>query len=472
MSTQAPATLGAHRQLTVMVGGQRYAMPGESVIEVLRRSRVTRVPNGPPALVGISNLRGAVLPVVSLARLMGNVAGAEERIVVLEQAGAVGLLVDAVLGLDIGGAAVGSQQIDVAGLLEAGFKRKARIATHRQDATVQAQAEAPIAQRILISFLVSGQTFALPLMEVIEALRLPETIAQVAGSDSAVLGVAKVRDRALPIISLRSLLGFAAEGNEKSASRVLVVDHAGNRIGLVADAVDAIVRLDQNEIDAVPPILQRGGGEAEIDAIGRQSGGRPLLSILSVPRLFANAAVEATVTAARTETEAKDENGVSQIQEQFVVFDLGDERYGVPIAAVQEVVRLPATVTRLPNGPRFISGVINLRGRPLPIIDQRHRFSAPAAAPTTQPRVIIVSVGGLRAGFVVDAVSEILSASADMLAVTPSLASKRSAVFNRVANIGEDGRLILLIDPEELLTLAEQDVIADIAAKQNAAGSA
>jgi len=464
VNTEAPRSAG--RRLTLSIAGQRYVVSGQNVVEVLRRPEVTRVPHG---LLGVSNLRGAVLPVVSLARLMGAEPGGEDRVVVLDHAGAVGLLVDAVLGLDLDDEASGSRQIDVAALLEAGFKRQnSRPAAGRDLRDVAASAAGTrVAQRVLITFLVGGQVFALPVDAVIVVLRQPKALSRVAGADAAVLGVADVRDHTLPILSLAALLGFSA-ASESADGRVLVVEHAGAQIGLAVDAIETITRLDETAIDAVPPILQRGRGQAELDGIGRQGGSRSLLSILSVPRLFANATVEATVAATSTEAASMAEPGAPRAREQFVVFDLGDERYGLPIHAVQEVLRLPDTVTRLPNGPRFVTGIINLRGRPVPIIDQRQRFDAPVAADSVQPRVIIVTVGGVQAGLVVDAVSEILSLAADTLTPAPALSSERSAVFSRVANL--EGRLILLIDPEELLSRAEQDVIADIAARPDPAG--
>jgi purine-binding chemotaxis protein CheW len=457
------------RQLTVVIAGRSYALAGDNVLEVIRRPRVTRVPHGPPALVGVCNLRGTVLPVVSLARLMDAKPGDEERVVVLDHNGLVGLLVDAVVKLDVGAGAASVQPVDFVALLETGFKRSApHVSAGRGGASEATDIALPRrAHRVLVSFLVQGQTFALPLVGVIEVLRLPGELAHVARADPAVLGIASIRDRSLPIISLAGILGFADMDADRSASRILVVDHEGARIGLVVQSIDAILQLDEDAIDAVPPILQRGRGQAELDAIGRPGPGRSLVSILSVPRLFANASVEATVAEARQEkTAMPTEQVASSAQEQFVVFDLGDERYGLPIAAVDEVLRLPAEVTRLPNGPRFVSGIINLRGRPVPIIDQRQRFDAPAAAGAAQPRVMIVTVGGRQAGFVVDAVSEILSVASNEVINTPPLSSERSAVFTRVANLGQDGRLILLIDPEELLSRAELDIISDIAARQ------
>ena len=472
MRDATPALPGARRQLTVVIGEQRYGLPGDSMVEVIRRPRITRVPHGPPALVGVANLRGTVLPVVSLARLMGEEPGPEARIAVLDHNGPVGLLVDAVLRLELGDEAGAARQLDFAALIEAGFKRPsvpARSARGFANAASTA-AESHDVQRVLVAFLVHGQTFSLPLTSVIEVLRLPQELARVAHTDRAVLGIASIRDRSLPVISLGGVLGFGERQANPATDRVLIVEHEGARIGLVADAMESIIRLPETAIDKVPAILQRGRGDAELDAIGRPAG-RPLVSILSVPKLFAKASIEANIAVVGQEKDAMVEQLAMGTQEQFVVFDLAGERYGLPIAAVDEVLRLPDQITRVPNGPRFVTGIINLRGRPIPIIDQRERFDAPAAEGLVQPRVIIVSFGALQAGFVVDAVSEILSVDSAAVAATPPLSSERAAVFSRIASTGPDAALVLLIDPQELLSRAEQDVIADIAARQAEAAS-
>jgi purine-binding chemotaxis protein CheW len=468
-----PAPLGGGRHLTVVVSGQPVALPGEAVREVLRRPRLTRVPHGPPGLAGVCNLRGVVLPVVSLAHLMGEEAGGEDRVVVLDHQGPLGVLVDAVLKLQGEDASGASRRVDLAALLEDGFRRPAAPASvARSQAGARPEAgETRQVERVLVSFLVQGQTFALPLAAVIEILRLPDEIARVPSAGRAVVGMVDIRDRPLPIVSLAALLGFADDAVKRSVGRILVVDKDGARIGLVADGIDAILRLPEAAIDTVPPILQRGGGEAKLDGIGRPGGGRALVSILSVPRLFADVSVAATAAVARRDGTEMDDEGTAGRQEQFVVFDLGGERYGLPIAAVDEVLRLPERVTRVPNGPRFVRGIINLRGRPVPIIDQRERFGAPAADTAARPRVIVVSFGGLQAGFVVDTVSEILTVPSDEIAVAPSFSSDRSEVFDRVARTGEEGGLILLVDPQELLSRAERDALVEIAARQTGAAS-
>jgi purine-binding chemotaxis protein CheW len=159
------------------------------------------------------------------------------------------------------------------------------------------------------------------------------------------------------------------------------------------------------------------------------------------------------------ETTTADTNGA----ERFVIFTLGEEAYGLPIGAVEEVVRMPDQLTRVPKAPKFVEGVMNLRGRIVPVIDQRDRFQAPAASASARRRVIITSVRGLQAGFAVDDVREILEFTPDQLRSTPELAAEGGKTFDRVGTVSVDGRMVLLVDPEALLDKAEADLLAALA---------
>jgi purine-binding chemotaxis protein CheW len=149
--------------------------------------------------------------------------------------------------------------------------------------------------------------------------------------------------------------------------------------------------------------------------------------------------------------------------QQFVVFTLGAEEYGLPIAAVEEVLRLPDTLTRVPRAPAFIEGVINLRGRVVPVIDQRRRFQAPGDGAEGRRRLVVTTIDERPAAFVVDKVTDILSVSTDRIAPTPELAAGSARLFDRTLDV--DGRLILLIDPKALLDRAERDLLAEMDAK-------
>jgi purine-binding chemotaxis protein CheW len=236
--------------------------------------------------------------------------------------------------------------------------------------------------------------------------------------------------------------------------------------------MDRIIELAETAIEPVPPVLQRGAGDAEIDAIGRLDGGRSLVAILSPEKLFGNRIIAAAFSSLEQKETSMQERGEEASAEQFVVLDLGDERYGLPIAAVDEIVQLPDAITRLPKAPAFVAGVINLRGTPLPVIDQRRRFEArPSTAAGRRARVVVVTVDGLRAGFIVDGVSEILSLPPELVRPAPALPGDDAKVFDRVAPIGSGGDMLLLVDPRQLLDRAERDLLAALKLADRSAAS-
>src|SRR5512140_873748 len=92
---------------------------------------------------------------------------------------------------------------------------------------------------------------------------------------------------------------------------------------------------------------------------------------------------------------------------QLVSFSIGEEEFGVDILKVQEINRM-VEVTRVPNAPEYVDGVINLRGKVIPIIDLRRRFGMERKGKDKNTRIIVVELSGKILGFVVDAVSEVL----------------------------------------------------------------
>jgi purine-binding chemotaxis protein CheW len=98
---------------------------------------------------------------------------------------------------------------------------------------------------------------------------------------------------------------------------------------------------------------------------------------------------------------------VGEAEEQVVVFELGSEQYGVAIGQVREVIRLPA-ITAVPRAPAHVHGVINLRGRVIPVIDLRARLGLPDDGRRPAARLVVVEVGGVTVGTAVDAVSDVV----------------------------------------------------------------
>lgn len=136
---------------------------------------------------------------------------------------------------------------------------------------------------------------------------------------------------------------------------------------------------------------------------------------------------------------------------QLVVFRLGAEEFGVPIMCVQEIVRVPEQLTRVPRTPAFVEGVINLRGVVLPVIDQRARLGLPPLARNDGQRIMVFAQGAQRTGFIVDAVAEVLRVPQACLAPAPDLSGPQSRLIQQVARLRDGERLVMLIDPAQLL---------------------
>ena len=129
---------------------------------------------------------------------------------------------------------------------------------------------------------------------------------------------------------------------------------------------------------------------------------------------------------------------------QLVVFELGEERYGLDIATVYEIIR-HQPVTAVPQAPSFVEGVINLRGRIIPVVDLRRRFGMMAGELTKASRIVVCEAAGTRVGLVVDGVSEVLMVPADAIEQTPEVASGYDTQYLKgIAKLGE--RLVILLD--------------------------
>jgi len=464
------ATADAKRHLVFRVGENNYEIDASLVREIIRVPHITRVPRGPEALKGIANLRGLPIPVLSMDQILNGgskIAQEDAKIIIYEHGGWVGLLVDDVIRLSGDKTATSLQDLNE--LLDAAFKVTRRAPVERsgyinENSTEQASAKL----RPLLSFRVAGQLYGLPLRYVREVTTFGGDLAVIPNASDAVIGLIPMRDSVLPLFSLASLMGLDARRTMDGSSRIVIIECEGELIGLVVDEMDVIHRLAEQVIDAVPSVLQRGRGEAQIEAIGRITEGGLLISILSPEKLFGHHAVAQALSqntgAKSMETKAERDDAV----EQFLIFQLGEENYGLPVGSVDEVIRVPADITRMPGVPAFVMGVINLRGKAIPLIDQRSRFDTPTSTQSTKARAIVITLGTLQAGFVVDGVSELKAVPLAALSAAPEFSSEQTEVFDRVAHIEADGRMILLVDPQELLTRAERDVVAAVAHRETA----
>lgn len=139
---------------------------------------------------------------------------------------------------------------------------------------------------------------------------------------------------------------------------------------------------------------------------------------------------------------------------QVVSFGLGQELFGVDILKVQEINRMPE-ITKVPQAPEFVEGVINLRGKVIPVIDLRKRFGLPRREYDKETRIIVVEVADNTVGFVVDNVSAVLRIPEESIEPPPPIAAGvRAEYLSGVAKL--DSRLLILLDLDNLLSNEEK----------------
>jgi purine-binding chemotaxis protein CheW len=123
--------------------------------------------------------------------------------------------------------------------------------------------------------------------------------------------------------------------------------------------------------------------------------------------------------------------------------------------SVQEIVRVPEVLTRVPKTPSWVEGVINLRGTVLPVIDQRSRLGMQAIERNDRQRIMVYLLAGMRTGFIVDSVAEVLRIGRTHIEPAPALSDEQGRLITQVAKLDGDKRLVMLIDPSQLLGARE-----------------
>lgn len=420
-----------HQQMvTFRLGREEFAFVMERVREILRVSKPKQVPDAPPYVLGVLTVRGRILPIIDLRRLLHQQSLAEE---VKEEAAAA--REDYRNWLDsfekCGGASADLSAID-------------RL------------------RNWVTKFTSSSEQ----LMEAVSSIRsLNDRTAKQIGllqkSRQAGDGQADALFRDIvaagnELLNRMTRLDEQIDASIQEDQRIIVVDCGGVPLGLVVDHVSEVLNVPKRLMD--PPPAVAGAGGLELSGIAKLNDGSRLIMLLDVGRLIDDGGLQQVAAAeddAGEEAHAagKDRKTVEANELQLVTFLLGSEEYGIPISQIQEIDRL-SRITKTPKAARYVEGVTNLRGEVIPVIDTRRRFDLEVRPADDRTRVIIVELGGVKTGLIVDSVREVMSLSRQDVAAPP--AAITSGVDQKfISGIGKvDGgkRMIVLLDVEKILT--------------------
>jgi purine-binding chemotaxis protein CheW len=145
---------------------------------------------------------------------------------------------------------------------------------------------------------------------------------------------------------------------------------------------------------------------------------------------------------------------------QLVTFSISDEEFGVDILKVQEIIRT-MEISKVPRSPDFVEGVINLRGKVIPIIDLRRRFGLEYKEHDKDTRIIVIEIAEVIVGFVVDAVSEVLRIPANTVEPPPPVVAGMDSEY--ISGVGKlENSLLILLDLDKLLSSDDMAVLGSL----------
>lgn len=295
----------------------------------------------------------------------------------------------------------------------------------------------PLTLAIIRSLLIKlgNKTFAIPLVNVLEIIRLEQADIQVVNNQE----VGMVRGRVLPLVRMKERLGIS-DGteitNEAKREFVIVIGIAEKRIGIIADQLI-------------------GNQEIVIKSLGSYIGSPPFISgatimgdgsvalILDVSSIVRECGIEERDYSSGEHVEA------GNVETQLVTFKLDEEEYGIEIQRAKDIITIP-TITKVMNTPEDLLGIIDLRGNMLPVIDLQRKFNLKGSKRTSKSRIIIVENGEQDVGFLVDEVTQVLKIS-DALIEQPKAEHHYNAA-GLIKGIGKlNERIVLILEFDELL---------------------
>ena len=145
---------------------------------------------------------------------------------------------------------------------------------------------------------------------------------------------------------------------------------------------------------------------------------------------------------------------------QIVILKLAKEDYGLPISKVQEINRM-VNVTKLPHTPDFMEGIINLRGRVIPVVDLRKRFGFRSREHQADTRIMVVDLSGQTVGLIVDAVNEVAKISGECIEPPPS--SFEAKFVQGIGKLAD--RLVIMLDIDRIVTSQESILLKRVTAE-------
>jgi purine-binding chemotaxis protein CheW len=445
-STGADAEV--QKMVTFRIAKEEFAFHMEHVREILRVQTPNQVPDVPDYVLGVLTVRGQILPVIDLRRLLQQRSLAEEF---ADNCRPLREEYDRWIDQTDKVFAGGSQT-----------KVDGSVTEHLR----KWLAETNSSSQLLMEALAKARGLN---EKVIKQLQVRTKHEEHGDRDAArACGEEAVSGGRKTVAALRKFEEQIAQ-NIQEDQRIIVVDAEGFVLGLVVDHVHEVLNVPKNLMEPPPRITSSGG--TELSGVAKLDDGARLIMLLDVASLMKDQKLrDAQASSGQGVEERKNgeihktSGSAQELSEvQLVTFMLGAEEYGVPISQIQEIDRL-AKITKVPRAAQFIEGITNLRGEVIPVLDTRKRFDLEVKPSDDRTRIIIVDLGGVKTGLVVDSVREVLNLARKDIAPPPAAigAGIDQHFISGIGKVDAGKRMIVLLDVERILSRQEQAHLSEI----------
>jgi purine-binding chemotaxis protein CheW len=442
------ADADVQKMVTFRIAKEEFAFHMEHVREILRVQTPNQVPDVPEYVLGVLTVRGQILPVIDLRRLL------QQRSLADEFADSCRPLREEYERW--------IEHTEKLFAADSQSKVDGSITEHLRKWIAETNSSSEVLTEALAKVRGANQ-------KVIKEIQLRTKSEESGDRDAArACAVEVLAGAGETVAALRSFEQQIAK-NIQEDQRIIVVDAEGFVLGLVVDHVHEVLNVPKNLMEPPPRITSSGG--MELSGVAKLDDGSRLIMCLDVANLMKDQklrdvqgssqhslAEEKAVEIRNTGANAQE---LSEIQ--LVTFMLGAEEFGVPISQIQEIDRL-GKVTKVPKAAQFIEGITNLRGEVIPVLDTRKRFDLETKPSDDRTRIVIVDLGGVRTGLVVDSVREVLNLAKKDIAPPPeSIGSGVDQQFiSGIGKVDSGKRMIVLLDVEKILSRQEQAHLSDV----------
>lgn len=315
-------------------------------------------------------------------------------------------------------------------------------------------------EKRLVLFKLNGNDHAVDIGAVQEILQAPEVL-HVSEAPEFVDGVINLRNKTVPVVSLKKRLGLSMEDSQQLGC-VMVVCHGKNLVGILVDEVSELVTIPVTSIESPVGLVTGVSKQFVMGMVHLDKRFALILDLAAVLSLHHKKGTEdclETIDSTSRIQELKyEKQDLKSIEVQaekaqirkVISFELDNELYGADIENVGEILKM-VRIMPLPNAAEFILGLINLRGDVVPVIDLRALFHLNKREFDEESRIIIVQGDEMRVGIVADQMWELLRLKADSFYPPPKDVGKiDEAYFKAVSEVND--RMLIVLDVNKILT--------------------